>query len=256
MNSASSLPPPTSTADLETELAQLRFEAEHRRDLLALTAHELRNPLHAMSLHLSLIGSMANARGADDIAQRIARAQIGLNRYAERVTVLMELLGSPDLLYPLNPTPTDLVQRLELLVESLEQEARSRGITLRLEAQGPCIGLCDGVALEQIVDNLLLNAFKHAAAREVCVSVTRADDQALIEVRDDGVGIAPADQAHIFDKFSVARHGPRGAGAGLGLWIVMRLLSALGGHIKLRSAPNEGAAFLVSFPLPPSPTPT
>lgn len=255
MTNAASLPPLSAEPDPAAELRQLRDEAAHRRDLLALTAHELRNPLHAMSLHLSLIRAMANAKGVEDIAARIARTQIALSRYAERVTVLMELLGSPDLLYPLNPTLTDVAQRLELLLESLEQEARSRGISLRFQARTPCVGLCDGIALEQIVDNLLLNAFKHAAATEVTVSVSHVDGQALIEVSDNGVGIAPEDQQPIFDKFSVAQHGPRGGGTGLGLWIVMRLLSALGGNIKLHSRPNEGATFLVSFPLPSSPMP-
>jgi len=240
-------------SDASVELERLRLESGQRRDLIALAAHELRNPLHAMSMHLALIRSMANARGSDDIAGRIARAQVALSRYAERVTVLMELLGSPELLYPVTLVPTDIPQRLELLLESLEQEARSRGITLRLDAQRPCTGLCDGIALEQIVDNLLLNAFKHSAAQEVCVSVRREDGGAVIEVRDDGVGIAPEDQHRIFDKSGVATHGPRGGGAGLGLWIVTRLLAALGGEIKLHSRPHEGASFVIRVPLPSPP---
>lgn len=237
--------------DLIEEIERLRREAEQRHDLIALAAHELRNPLHALSLHLTLVRSMADAKCAHEVSERISRAQVALSRYAERVTVLMELLGSPELLYPVHPQETDVVQRIESLVENLEHEARSRGIALKVEPAGPCVAWCDGLALEQIIDNLLLNAFKHSGAREIIVSI-RADAQnAVISVRDDGIGIAQEDQRRIFEKAGVGPAARRGPGSGLGLWIVSRLLAAMGGSIQLLSRASEGATFAVTIPLQP-----
>jgi signal transduction histidine kinase len=69
-----------------------------------------------------------------------------------------------------------------------------------------------------------------------------------VRVEDNGNGIAPQDQAAIFEKFAVASHSSRGAGTGLGLWIVTRLTRAMGGDISLESDPGHGCAFTVRIP--------
>jgi len=106
------------------------------------------------------------------------------------------------------------------------------------------------VALEQLVDNLLLNAFKHSGASEVHIGLSPHERSWRIEVADNGTGIAAADQASIFEKFAVAAHSSRGAraGMGLGLWIVTRLVQAMGGKITLESEPGKGCVFTVDMP--------
>jgi signal transduction histidine kinase len=69
-----------------------------------------------------------------------------------------------------------------------------------------------------------------------------------VQVEDNGGGIAIADQQTIFEKFAVAAHSSRGAGTGLGLWIVTRLVQAMGGEITLQSTPGSGSAFTVRIP--------
>ena len=86
----------------ESELDRLKREIALRDDVLSLAAHELRNPLHALSLHLALARATAQAGNAVEAAERIRRAELTLKRYSERVTVLMELLASPGATYPLN----------------------------------------------------------------------------------------------------------------------------------------------------------
>jgi two-component system OmpR family sensor kinase len=248
-DTGSPLPARSAIDDDAAELERLRGEWAQRDELLALAAHELRNPLHALSLHLSLARAMAASRGIGEVAERLARAQATLTRYSERVTVLMELLGSPNHRYPLSLARIDLAARLRLLVDNLEQEAGSRGMAIGFNAIGDCVGWCDSVVLEQIVDNLLLNAFKHSAASEVLLSVQCQAGVAVIEVADNGRGLMAEDQQHIFNKFSVATHGVRGSGSGLGLWIVRRLVEALHGSIELHSQPGSGARFTLQFPL-------
>jgi signal transduction histidine kinase len=247
-------PPPAPARDRlrreAADVARLTQEIEQRDDILSLAAHELRNPLHALSLHLALARATAQAGNAAEAALRIRRAEFTLKRYSERVTVLMELLASPAATYPLAPRRIDVAQLLAALVDSLEHEARLRDIEVRLvvEPGVQTLRSVDPVALEQVVDNLLLNAFKHSAARLVTLRLLGDDAMLEVQVMDNGGGIAPEDQLAIFAKFAVATHSRRGAGTGLGLWIVTRLVRAMGGRLDLDSAPGEGSVFKVRIP--------
>ena len=245
-----STPPQEGRHTDASELASLRREIALRDDILALAAHELRNPLHALSLHLALARATAQAGNVGDAAERIRRAELTLKRYSERVTVLMELLASPGVTYPLSPRRTDVPVLLGTLVDSLEQESRSRGIVVQVivdESFNP-IRVVDPVAFEQMIDNLLLNAFKHSGASRVAIRLSADERSWRVQVEDNGGGIALADQETIFEKFAVATHSSRGAGTGLGLWIVTRLVQAMGGDIALVSRPGNGCTFTVRIP--------
>lgn len=234
-----------------SELESLKREIALRDDVLSLAAHELRNPLHALSLHLALARATAQAGNAPDAADRIRRAELTLKRYSERVTVLMELLASPGAVYPLASRRVDVPALVATLVDSLAEEARSRGIAVGVvvdEATFAPTRAIDPVAFEQVVDNLLLNAFKHSGASAVSIVLSAADRAWNVQVVDNGAGIALADQQMIFEKFAVAAHSSRGAGTGLGLWIVTRLVQAMNGEITLKSAPGTGCVFTVRIP--------
>jgi two-component system OmpR family sensor kinase len=231
-----------------SELESLRREIALRDDILSLAAHELRNPLHALSLHLALARANAQGGNAPEAAERIRRAELTLRRYSERVTVLMELLASPRATYPLSPRRIDVPALVATLVDSLEQEAGSRAITVSVVHDDAWFGqmrVVDPVAFEQVLDNLLLNAFKHSAADQVAIRLLADADSWTVRVEDNGGGIALEDQQAIFEKFAVAAHSSRGTGTGLGLWIVTRLVQAMGGEITLKSAPGSGSIFTV-----------
>lgn len=229
----------------------MKREIALRDDVLSLAAHELRNPLHALSLHLALARATAQAGNPAEAAERIRRAELTLKRYSERVTVLMELLASPGARYPLSRRSVDVPALVGTLVESLEQEARSRGIEMAVAVASTGFAnerSVDPVALEQVLDNLLLNAFKHSGADRVVVRLTADGDSWRLEVEDNGRGIAIEDQKTIFEKFAVAAHSSRGAGTGLGLWIVTHLVQAMGGDMALSSEPGTGSVFTVRIP--------
>lgn len=240
-----SLPPAVEQA---TELAQLRQAIADRDDILAIAAHELRNPLHALSLHLALARATA---GPGEVGERIRRAEFTLRRYAERVTVLMELLATPGAVYPVSPREVDVAALLAEMAESLDQDARAHRVSLSVvvePVEGGWTRRVDAVAFEQAVDNLLLNAFKHAGAKAVTLRLRALPGAWVVQVEDNGHGIAPDDQRRIFEKFGIAAHSRRGGGSGLGLWIVARLVQALHGEVALESAPGVGSTFAIRLP--------
>ena len=241
-------PPPQSDA---SELESLKREIALRDDVLSLAAHELRNPLHALSLHLALARATAQGGNAAEAAERIRRAELTLKRYSERVTVLMELLASPGATYPLARRRVDVPALVATLVDSLAEEAHSRGIAVDVVVDEAAFGpmrAVDPVAFEQVLDNLLLNAFKHSGASAVSIVLSAELRAWRVQVVDNGAGIALVDQQMIFEKFAVAAHSARGAGTGLGLWIVTRLVQAMNGDITLKSAPGTGCVFTVRIP--------
>jgi signal transduction histidine kinase len=135
-------------------------------------------------------------------------------------------------------------ETVDAFAHGLNQPGR---FDVALQGPGPFVQ-ADPAALEQVVANLLDNAVKYSGAdRKVTVRVRAERLTAVIEVTDRGVGIAPADQARIFERFyRVPGAGPR-QGFGLGLPIVRELVHGQGGRVEVASAPGEGSTFRVTL---------
>jgi signal transduction histidine kinase len=194
------------------------------------------------------VKTLADNQGNAEIGSRVAKIQSAMARYSQRVTMLLELASLDARAYPVNPREILLNDTVRAVIDSASHEARGRRIEVQLLPCDDCTATTDPMLVEQIVENLLLNAFKHSQASRVTVAIREDATHAFIDVADNGRGISETDQERIFGKFLVARDTARGSGTGLGLWIVRRLLSELGGSISLRSALGEGATFTVKIP--------
>jgi signal transduction histidine kinase len=230
----------------DDELFRLRRELADRDDLLALATHELRNQLHTLSLQLKLARIAADAHDGETTSQRLAKAQHTLARYIARLTLLLELTRANADAQLLQAQDVDLAALLRQTVDTLQADAQYHGVTLALSVPPRCPARADAAALEHVLSNLILNAFKHAACRRVTLRLECDGERARIDVEDDGRGIAPSEQQRLFGKFE--RDGTRG-GTGLGLWICAKLTAALGGTIALRSATGAGSTFTLEIPL-------
>ena len=118
---------------------------------------------------------------------------------------------------------------------------------LSFAAHGEATGAWDRVRLEQVCRNLISNAIRFGAGRPIDVSVSADEDFATLQVRDHGVGIAPEQQARIFERFEQAA-AQRTGGFGIGLWVVRSVCAAMGGTVTVESEPGEGACFTVMLP--------
>jgi signal transduction histidine kinase len=117
-----------------------------------------------------------------------------------------------------------------------------------MEPCQPVIGRFDRLRLEQILGNLLSNAIKYGAGKPVIVWVRGDGEWAMLDVQDSGAGIAPEDQARIFERFERASAGHKRASLGLGLYIVRSLAEAHEGTVHLQSQPGQGSTFTVRIP--------
>jgi two-component system OmpR family sensor kinase len=138
-----------------------------------------------------------------------------------------------------------LVREIALAHEPAAQHAKS---SLEVRVGEAVEVVSDRLALEQILDNLILNAIKYGAGKPIHVALEARADVFQITVRDDGIGISADAQARIFERFERAVATGNQAGFGVGLWVVRQLVDAMGGFITVDSIPDQGTTFVVTLP--------
>ena len=129
-----------------------------------------------------------------------------------------------------------------------QQQIQSANCAVHLEVDGGVRGHWDRARLDQLIDNLIGNAVKYGAGKPIEVRLRGRQDDVLLEIRDHGIGIDPADQARVFERFERAVSRKKFGGFGLGLWISRQIVEAHGGSISLVSEPGAGCTFSVELP--------
>ncbi|MCX7621982.1 MAG: sensor histidine kinase, partial [Acidimicrobiales bacterium] len=145
----------------------------------------------------------------------------------------------------------DLTELVTQSAEGFRREADEAGLRILVDSprDAHVIAQADADRLQQVLANLFENALKFATST-VMVTVRDTAEGPLIEVSDDGPGIADEDLPHVFERLYVAKHTPqrREAGSGLGLAIVRELVDAMGGSVHATARPNGGTTFVVMLP--------
>jgi signal transduction histidine kinase len=225
-----------------------------RDDFLSVAGHELRTPLSTLLLQTQV---MVDAR--DELPPRVQERLAPVHRSLHRLIRLAEDVLDVSRMRAgrlgIEPEPLELVAFVrDVAARTVEAWHRSK-YELRFEASGPIEGRWDPVRLEQIVVNLITNACKYGQGNPIHMLVHTCSDGAEIVVRDHGIGVAPSDQARIFERFERSVEERRYSGLGLGLWIARELARLHGGTISVRSEMGQGAEFSVRLPLVPAEDP-
>lgn len=230
--------------------ASAREAIRVRDDFLTIASHELRTPLTALRLQLQVLRKQLGPQAAAPLQDHVERAIRQTGRLASLIGSLLDVARITTGRVNLQPEPFDLAEVVEEVVGRLAEEAARAGCEVRLELDRPVEGRWDRLRLEQVLVNLLSNAFKYGPGRPVEVGLARLadDDSVRLWVRDHGIGIAPADLDRIFGRFERAVSLRSYGGLGLGLFIARETVSAHGGTIRAESAPGQGALFTVDLP--------
>jgi len=221
-----------------------------RDDFIAIAAHELRNPLHAV--HLLLLGAIerngAGDKGApSDTGALLRRASLQVTRLGRLIDNLLDVSRIAAGRLQIENEPCELVELLRELVD----RHRGDALSLAFESDGPEIrGSWDPLRVDQVVTNLLVNAIRYGKGLPVRVSVRATTEQVTIQVADQGDGISERDRERIFERFerAVSDHTP--GGMGLGLWITRQIVDAMGGRITVVSTVGDESGSLFEVTLP------
>jgi signal transduction histidine kinase len=243
---------------LQHTQGELERAVRMRDDFMSMVSHELRTPLNTLyleaqlrQLHLSK-GNLASF-APDRLPAMIERDQRQIRNMVRLIDDMLDVTRMRRDALSIQTKPVDLAELSRAVVENLHQQAEAAGSTITLEAPAELRGVWDEFRIEQVLTNLLTNALRYGGGKPVEMVVRRVDDNggmAQVAVRDQGIGIAPADQGRIFEQFErTADSHKHAAGLGLGLYITRKIVSLHGGHIGVQSAPGEGSRFVVDLPL-------
>jgi two-component system phosphate regulon sensor histidine kinase PhoR len=220
-----------------------------RSDFIGNVSHELRTPLSAMKLMLETI--LVSDDDAEARALFLPQIQNEVERMIRLVEDLLELARSESGTVPLRRERFDLTDVAASAINSFAQRAGALGVGLDLEAPEPVFVDAERGALIQVAVNLIDNALRHTPpGGSVTVAVQRDGADALLRVRDTGVGIPFADLPRVFERFYVVdRSRSRDhTGTGLGLAIAKHLVEAHGGSLVAESVYGQGATFTMRVP--------
>ncbi len=232
---------------------EARTAAEARERVLAVVAHDLRNPLTAMRVDTELLQEVAQRGERTPLERRVlARMHDTAGRMDALIGDLLDVTrigrGDP----ALRLAERDVARVTADAAEALRGFVASHGLALDVAVpDAPVRARVDAARVEQVVSNLVGNAVKFTAAGgRVAVGCARVGDEVRLTVSDTGVGIAPEQLPHVFGAFWQARHADR-RGLGLGLAIARGLVEAHGGRIWVQSRPGAGTTFTCAFPAAP-----
>jgi signal transduction histidine kinase len=218
-----------------------------------MVTHELRQPLHNAQMAIDLLTQHPGADAAT-IAQYLDLGRRNITRLGDLIRIL-GTLARPDHDSPQTQV-VDLSQVVAEAIRQMQDVAASKRVALRSDVPSTEVEV-DVSRLELILVNLLSNGIKYRdPAKAGCfveVAAARLDTGLRIEVRDNGLGIDPADCGQVFKRF-VRAHADRddalgNDGLGLGLSIVSECVKALRGSIQVESTPGAGSVFIVTLPL-------
>jgi two-component system, OmpR family, sensor kinase len=232
---------------IETAFAARAASEGRLRRFVGDASHELRTPLTSIRGYAELF-----RRGAADRPEDLAKAMRRIEEEANRMGMLVDdmlLLARLDQGRPLERQPVDLMRITRDAVDDARAVAPNRPIDY--SPNGAIFVPGDEARLRQVLANLLQNANRHTPpGTPVHVQVLDSDDEAVIEVADEGPGMPSDDTSRVFERFwrSDPSRTRASGGAGLGLAIVAAIADAHGGHAEVQSAAGHGSRFRVHLP--------
>ncbi len=239
-------------AEANTQLTRLN---EDKSELLAIAAHDLKNPLTVVMGYSDRL-AMGNMESANiiRIAKTISRES---SRMRDLITTVLDLNAIEDGSKKIETNSVNLAQIIDLAIDHFRSVAEQKGIALSFEPSDPGTeAFCDRQAVLQVLDNLISNGLKFSqSGTQVSILCGTHEGRAFLKVADQGPGISEEDQKQLFRKFTRLSAQPTGgeSSSGLGLSIVKRLLQSMSGEIKCESQVGRGTTFTVYLPVPAVP---
>lgn len=230
-------------------LQQLNIE---KNEFLGIAAHDLKNPLTAITMSASSVRDYYDRMPVEAIQERLGSIVVAAQRMASTITNLLDInaIETGNLNVICQPTSIDPIVRR--CVSDYKERAQAKQITLHYTPPNEQVQAnIDASIMAEILDNLISNALKYSPlGKQVFVRLSTSNGKARVEIEDEGPGLSAADKTKLFGKFARLSAQPTGGehSTGLGLSIVKRFAEAMQGRVWCKSDAGTGATFIVEFP--------
>jgi len=239
----------TEALALRTREAESASNAKSR--FLAAASHDLRQPAHALSLYVAALRQGLRMKGPE-VSEPLLPAVDGMQAASRSLDALLNaVLDISRFDAGVVSAELTAVEAAPLIAEALTVQrsaASEKGLKLRSRIADVVLDT-DATLLRRVVDNLVSNAIRFSRSGSILVTLRSRADHVLLQVWDQGSGIAAASLPLIFDEFYQVKRGDAGQGGmGLGLAIVARSVKLLGGEVNVRSRLGSGTCFSIRLP--------
>lgn len=220
-----------------------------QRDLLSTVVHDLKNPISAVKSYADLI---KQSGPLNEQQQRfLLRIYTTLENMHNLVNDLLDMAWIDEGMI-LHKAPCNLLDVVRRQINALEGSAQEKGLTLHLSTDDNLAVIqADEKRLNQVVGNLVSNSIKYSKPNgQVWIHVSRHNTGLQVSIRDEGIGIAPEDLPHVFERFFRGRQKAASyiEGSGLGLFIAKAIIEGHGGTIHVESTEGKGSTFEFTLP--------
>lgn len=229
----------------------LKAALNARDEFIAVATHELKTPLTTLQLALySIVKALDGEIDKDKLISRVEKAKLQGDRLEALIKNLLDVtsIGAGKMRLELKPD-VNLSSLIQNIAKKYEYDLTKSGSSLIKNIEPNIIGLWDDFRLEQVVTNLISNAIKYGNGKPIEVHLRRSGQNAILEVRDQGIGISEDKQKKIFERFERAVSETSYSGLGLGLWIVKEIVTAFKGKVWVTSTRHKGSSFSVELPI-------
>ncbi|WP_278938111.1 hybrid sensor histidine kinase/response regulator [Pseudomonas helleri] len=243
---------------LLAQLQQTQVELEHavrmRDDFMSIVSHEVRTPLNGLILetqlrkmHLARDNTAAFTK--DKLEAMVDRDERQIQSLIRLIEDMLDVSRIRTGKLSIRPSEFDLSQLVANLLDVFSPQISAAQASISFSAAQPVVGQWDEFRIEQVISNLLTNALRYGAQKPIDVAVYSEEGYAVVQVRDQGIGISQENQQRIFQQFERVAGSHVVSGLGLGLFISEQIVAAHSGKIEVRSELGQGALFKVCLPL-------
>ncbi|NHZ33383.1 ATP-binding response regulator [Massilia rubra] len=235
--------------ELRAALERAEAASRAKTRFLASASHDLRQPIHTLSLFAASLAM----RPLDPVSRDISRhIDLALESLGTQLDALLDISKLDAGVVAVQPGRVELAGLIERICQQYEPIALAKGLRVSCQASQAAV-TTDPVLLARVVGNLVDNAIKYTLQGDIALSVSAHGGVAVLAIEDSGVGIADDEQVRVFEEFYQVGNPERdrGKGLGLGLSIVGRTAELLGVRMEMVSRPGIGTGFYLVLALAP-----
>lgn len=241
------------TTELRTSNARLRRLDAAKDEFLSMASHQLRTPLTSVKGYLSMVLEGDVGRITKTQRELLSEAFTSSERMVHLIHDFLNVSRLQTGKFALEVGEFDLRALVQMEVNSLQQVAASRQMKLEfVDKAGPTVLTIDETKLQQVVMNYIDNAIYYSHPdTTIIVELEKTKDNAVLRVKDTGIGVPESEQAQLFSKFYRASNArkQRPDGTGVGLYLAQKVISAHGGKVLFESKEGKGSMFGFQLPL-------